>query len=147
MRPMAAITVRKSRTSMTTTLVTDSATISTLYDILERIEPVALDSKNRVGKVRNLPNTSRRNALMTLRPIQPSDASVAKPVMPRAMNTRTKATGSQRVASRFCATRASSMSGSTMATRLISMTAVNAIATSAMTPIVLCGNTYCHSRR
>ena len=74
--------------------------------------PVVLPSKNLAGNVRNLLNTSRRSELMTLRPIQPSDASVAKPETPRAMKIAMNVSGNHFADSRFCATSASSISGS-----------------------------------
>ena len=53
-----------------------------------------------------------RNELMTLRPMYPSDASVAKPDMPRAIKIAINAKGIQLTVSRFFATRASSINGS-----------------------------------
>ena len=111
MTAKAATTVRMSRIAIVTTLVTDSATISTLYVMRDSNGPVLRSSKNRAGKVRNLRNTPRRSELMTLRPMKPSEDSVAYPATPRAMKIRTKATGIHLAASRFCLTRASSMSG------------------------------------
>ena len=98
-------------------------------------------SKNRVGSVRNLLKTSRRNELMTLRPIQPSEYSVANPAMPRAMKIAMNAIGSHLAVSRFCATSASSISGSSRYTRLASISAVAAMPITAMTPTTLCGST------
>ena len=103
----------------------------------DSIGPVACLSIKRDGSVRNLLNTSRRSALITLRPIQPSEASVAKPANPRPTKMAANANGSHLAVSRLCATRVSSISGSTSQTMAASITAPEAIATTAISPINL----------
>ena len=112
----------------------------------DNIGPVECVSINFEGSVRNLRKTSRRKLLMTLRPIQPSDHSVAKPARPRPMKTATKDNGSQRAVCRLYSTSVSSMSGSTSMTIAASIAAVAAIATTATMPMALCGKTYRHRR-
>ena len=135
------MTISTSRIAIVTTLVTDSATISTLYVNLDNSGPALRSSKNRVGRVRNLRNTPRRNELMTFRPMYPSDASVANPDRPRTASIPAKARGSHFCVTRFCATNASSMSGCSNQTRPASAPAVAAIPSIAKNPMSLCGIT------
>ncbi len=112
----------------------------------DSIGPVACLSMNCAGNFRYLSKTSRRKELITLRPIQPSDASEAKPAVPRAMKMPMNANGIHRDVSRLCWTSVSSMSGSTRYTMVASMTAAAAIDTMATSPTSLCGMTYRQSR-
>ena len=141
MRPIAAITVRISRIRIVTTFVTDSEIISTLYVIFERMRPLEFFSKNFTGSFKNFSKTSLLRELITPLPIQPREASVAKPDIPLNKKTAMKAIGSHLVASIFFATKASSISGSIRATIVISINAVPIIAIRAIKPISLYGLT------